>query len=452
MRGVVADEVERVLARALRHDLDRLPVDQGRREVPDLALLLDGQRGLGQPGPDGQGGVEAGGAGFEREDVAVGEGHLHARQVREPGPHGGYRRPMDPDALRAQYPVFEQLAYLNAGTCGPLPGAALRAGADSGLRSAERGRAKWYFDEMFELRARLRAAYAGVVGGAPEDVALTTGTSEGMTTVLTGLGLQRGDEVLTADDEHPGLYGPLAAARRRLGIEVRAVPLADIPDAVGPRTRLVACSHVSWISGALAPAALAELGEDVPVLLDGAQGAGAVPVDVGALGCAFYAAAGQKWLCGPVGTGLLWVAPAWQQRLTTGTPTYLNLRVPAEGLDAEPWEDARAFDTHALSNQALTAALAAHDVLAEAGWPTVLERAAGLAAELATRLAASGRVVAPRDATTLVSWEDADPEGTVARLADAGIVVRNLPGTPYLRASCGAWNAEADLERLLAAL
>ena len=138
---------------------------------------------------------------------------------------------MDAAALRAQYPVFESVAYLNAGTCG----------------------------QMFEVRARLRAAYAGVVGGRADDVALTTATSDGMARVLGGLGLRRGDEVLTADDEHPGLYGPLAAARQQLGITVRAVPLADVADAVGPATRLVACSHVSWISGALAPAALAEL-------------------------------------------------------------------------------------------------------------------------------------------------------------------------------------------------
>jgi L-cysteine/cystine lyase len=60
--------------------------------------------------------------------------------------------------------------------------------------------------------------------------------------------------------------------------------------------------------------------------------------------------------------------------------------------------------------------------------------------------------VAPRGDTTLVAWETSDPPAACARLADAGIVVRHLPGTPYLRASVGAWNDEADLERLLAAL
>ncbi|MCW3011243.1 MAG: aminotransferase class V-fold PLP-dependent enzyme [Solirubrobacterales bacterium] len=359
---------------------------------------------------------------------------------------------MDAAALRAQYPVFESVAYLNAGTCGPLPAAALRAAADSGLAAAEQGRGKAYFERMYEVRDALRAAYAGVVGGRPEDVALTTATSDGMAAVLSGLGLRRGDEVLTADDEHPGLYGPLAAAREQLGVDVRAVPLADIPDAVSPRTRLVACSHVSWISGALAPTALAELSEDVPVLLDGAQGAGAVPVDVAALGCAFYAAAGQKWLCGPVGTGLLWVAPRWRERLSVRTPTYLNLSVPSDGLRALAWQDARALDAPALSNEAMLAALAAHDVLAEQGWPEVHDRATGLAARLAERLRATGRAVAPRDATTLVAWEQPDPDAAAARLAAAGITVRPLPGTPFLRASVGAWNDESDLDRLLRAL
>lgn len=357
---------------------------------------------------------------------------------------------MDPAALRAQFPVFESVAYLNAGTCGPLPAAALRAAADSGLRAAEQGRGKDYFEQTSGVRARLREAYAGVVGARPEEIALTTATSDGMAQVLRGLGLRRGDEVLTADDEHPGLYGPLAAARAQLGVDVRAVPLAEIAGAVTSRTRLVACSHVSWFSGALAPAELSEL--EIPVLLDGAQGAGAIPVDVRELGCAFYCAAGQKWLCGPVGTGLLWVHPDWRERLAVTTPTYLNLSVPSADLEASPWPDARALDAPALSNEALEAAVAAHDVLAAPGWPQVYERAIGLADTFAARLRSIGRTVTPRGASTLVSWEQGNAEAAVARLANAGVVVRNLPGVDRLRASVGAWNDESDLERLLTAL
>lgn len=359
---------------------------------------------------------------------------------------------MNAAALRAQYPVLDSVAYLNAGTCGPLPAAAVRAGGVAGRAASDHGRGNAYFEELMWVRERLRAAYAGVIGAQPEDVSLTTSTSDGMARVLSSLSLQRGDEVLTADDEHPGLYGPLAAARAHLGIDVRAVALADIADAVTPRTRLVACSHVSWISGAFAPDALASLGEQVPVLLDGAQAAGAVPVDVGELGCAFYAAAGQKWLCGPVGTGLLWVAPSWRERLAVTTPTWVNLSAPGDGLEAEPWPDARALDTPALSYEVMVAAMTAHDVLDVVGWSAVHERATGLAATLAERLDSTGRTVAPRGNSTLVAWEQPNPDAAVARLAREGVSVRSLPGTPYVRASVGAWNDKSDLEQLLAAL
>jgi L-cysteine/cystine lyase len=105
-----------------------------------------------------------------------------------------------------------------------------------------------------------------------------------------------------------------------------------------------------------------------------------------------------------------------------------------------------------VSAEIAAGAVAAHDVLAGFGWDAVHERATRLAATLAERLAESGRQVAPRGATTLVAWEHPDPEATRGRLAESGVIVRDLPNTPYLRASVGAWNDEADLERLLDAL
>ncbi|MCW3015185.1 MAG: aminotransferase class V-fold PLP-dependent enzyme [Solirubrobacterales bacterium] len=360
---------------------------------------------------------------------------------------------MDPVALREQFPVFERTAYLNAGSCGPLPAAALRAGADAALRAAEDGRALPYFEAMFAAGDTVRRAYARAIGAEAQDVAVTTCTSEGLTRMISALGLRAGDEVLTAPDEHPGLLGPLAAARRHLGITIRTAPLADIAAAadVG-RTKLVACSHVNWTTGALAPTSLAEVGREIPVLLDGAQGAGALAFDVGALGCFAYAAAGQKWMCGPVGTGMLWVDPAWRERLADITPTYVNLATPAAGLDAEPFQDARAFDAPALSLEILLAGAAAAGVLAHAGWDAVFAQAQMLCDQLVEALTEAGCEVAPRGPSTLVSWTDPDPAAVVARATAAGVTVRPLPGTPYVRASVGAWNNEADLERLLAML
>jgi selenocysteine lyase/cysteine desulfurase len=356
---------------------------------------------------------------------------------------------MDAAALRAAFPVLQRRAYLNAGSCGPLPAAAADAASELLEQGAADGRAATYFETMLALRARLRASYAALLHAETDDVALTTCTSEGIVRVLAGLDLRPRDDVLTTDEEHPGLLGPLSAARAQRGIEVRTAPFDELADAVTTETRLVACSHVSWISGRAARD-LADL--EVPVLVDGAQGVGAVPVDVAELGCAFYAGSGQKWLCGPVGTGMLWVSPEWSERLLAIGPTYLNLADPAAGLAAVPHPAAARHDASALSPEATSAAVAALEVLEEFGWDAVCERAASLAGALADALAERGREVERRDRTTLVAWHDPDPVAARAVMADAGVVIRDLPGTGLLRASVGAWNDESDLERLLAAL
>lgn len=356
---------------------------------------------------------------------------------------------MDPAELRAQFPVFERRAFLNAGTCGPVPTASVQAIAEILDVAASEGRAHAYFQRMLGARTELRSGYASLLGADVDDVAVTTCTSEGIARVLTGLELSEGDEILTATGEHPGLYGPLSAARAQRGVTVRAVPLAEIADSVTEATTLVACSHVSWADGTIVPD-LRTL--DVPVLLDGAQGIGAIGVDVGALGCTFYAGSGQKWLCGPVGTGALWIDPEWRERVRAPGPAYLNLADAGAGLDAVPHPTAQRHDAWAQSAEVVAGAAAALGVLGEFGWDAVHDRAATLAGALADALSAKGFDVAPRDRTTLVSWHDPDPPATRARLAEADVIIRDLPGTGLLRASVGAWNDESDLERLLSAL
>jgi L-cysteine/cystine lyase len=357
---------------------------------------------------------------------------------------------MDAAALRAEFPVLQELAYLNAGTCGPFPA---RSANDIGMAlmlGLRNGRSRDYFEKWLDARTRLRAAYAQLLGAAAGDVALTSCTSEGIGRVLAALELRPGDEVLTSDEEHPGLQGPLAAARDQRGIVLRVVPFAELAAAVTPDTKLVACSHVSWVNGCVVPD-LSDVG-GVPVLLDGAQGVGAVPIDVATLGCTFYAGSGQKWLCGPVGSGLLWISPDWIDRLPASGPTYINLANPGAGFDAVPHAGAARHDAPAISLETTAAAIAALDVLGAAGWDAVHERAATLAADLADALTARGREVAPRDRTTLVSWKDPDPAATRVLLAEAGVIIRDLPGTGLLRASVGAWNDASDIDRLLSAL
>jgi selenocysteine lyase/cysteine desulfurase len=352
--------------------------------------------------------------------------------------------------LRNEFPVTRTHAYLNAGTDGPLPAAAVRAAVAELEREAEHGRAQRHFERRSELSSELRSAYASILGSPAEHIALTSCTSEGIAQVIAGLRLGVGDEIVTSDEEHPGLLGALAAARELHGVSIRMVALAEVAGAVGPSTKLVACSHVGWMSGSLAPAQLAQC--DVPVLLDGAQGIGAVPVDVTALSCDAYAGAGQKWLCGPDGTGMLHTTPELRERLAVDRRGYGNQAHTDAGLDAGLHADARRFDSMALSAETLACALAATRVLAGVGWPAVYERSRSLASLLAQRLGECGREVAPRGDTTLVSFSSADPAAERAHLAEHGVILRNIPGRPWLRASVGAWNDERDLERLLSAL
>src|SRR5206468_1732603 len=113
---------------------------------------------------------------------------------------------------------------------------------------------------------------------------------------------------VTTDHEHFGLMGPLLCTGARVRIvRLRGLRAADgfeaIRAEVTPRTRLLALSHVSWLDGRLFP--WRELHEEtgVPVLVDGAQSAGALPVDAGPAD--FYTVSAQKWLCAPAGTGAL---------------------------------------------------------------------------------------------------------------------------------------------------
>ena len=356
-----------------------------------------------------------------------------------------------PPRLRAAFPVCSRVAYLNAGTDGPIPAAA-HAAAIAALEDQTTG-GRWFphFEARTEGQDALRAAYARLLGCPADELALTTSTSEALGKVIAGLELGPGDEILTADDEHPGLIGPLLAARER-GVAIRTGPLTDLADHVTTATSLIACSHVSWMTGELVDPSIFQAGP--PVVVDGAQSAGAIPIDVKQLGCAAYAAPGQKWLCGADGTGMLYVEPAFGERIRALGPGYMAFEKTDMGLDSPLRAGARRHDTTALPREGVALSVAAFEVLEAAGWDLIFERGPELSLRLVEMLRSRDIEVTPRADSTLVTFTDpsGDPDATRLRLAEAGVLLRNLPGTPYLRASVGAWNDVTDLERLLEAL
>ena len=356
---------------------------------------------------------------------------------------------MDPAAFRAEFPILGRSAYLNAGTDGPVPLRAAAAAQEALELELRRGRSgEVHMRPLIEAKERVRARLAECLGCMPADVALTHSTTDGMNCVLSGLQLGAGDEVLTSDEEHPGLLAPLAAARERRGFSVRIVPFAAIAGEIGKGTKLVACSHVSWVNGQVVDTA-ALAASHALVLLDGAQGIGAITVDVAALGCDFYAGAGQKWLCGPDGSGCLFVRPDRRDALGAPWPGYESLEEPARALELPLHASARRFDIGPAPGPLVAWWLASLELMAEAGSDRIAARGTALAAGLADALAERGLDVAERGPSTLVSWHTDDPGSFVKRAADEGVVIRELPGTGLVRASVGAWSSEEDLERLL---
>ena len=349
---------------------------------------------------------------------------------------------MNHEQARAQFPVLERFAYLNAGTNGPLARATVEVMNEQNARDLVEGRSGMdYFHGMLDLREDVRAGIATVIDVEPESVALTDSTTRGCALVLAGLGLTEQDEVITTDQEHFGLTGPLYATGARVVI-VDADEDAIVA-AVTPRTRLIATSHVLWTTGRRLDLHRVREDAGVPVLVDGAQSAGAIAPDVGALD--FYTVSAQKWLCGPESTGALYVADP--ERLRVKSPSYMSQDSYEASGAFVPKEGAKRFDSGWIPVPALRGLQAALGTRPE--W--CYERAAEMAARCAELLAPHVEVVTPAGDSTLVSFRpNGDPTELVASLHDAGVIVRELPGRNLVRASCGWWTNEDDVQRLAA--
>jgi L-cysteine/cystine lyase len=323
------------------------------------------------------------------------------------------------EEARAQFPVLDRNAYLNAGTNGPLARVTIDALVAQAQRDLDEGRfGPKYFERMLELREIARDGLASVLGVASDRIALVESTSRGCATVLAGLGLSGEDEVITTDHEHFGLTGPLYATGARVVI-VEADEDALL-GAITPRTRLIATSHVLWTTGRRFDLHRVKKDSGLPLLVDGAQSAGAIPVDVGELD--FYTVSAQKWLCAPDPAGALYVRDPAAVRVKT--PSYFS---------QDSYEPSGEFVPKATSARF------------DAGW-------VGLPA-LAGLVAALVEVVTPPGHSTLVSFRPpGDPAELVTRLYEHGVIVRELPGRNLVRASCGWWTNEDDLQRLVAGL
>lgn len=352
---------------------------------------------------------------------------------------------MTPEEARAQYPVLEHTAYLNAGSAGPLARSTAAAVAAQRVRDVRDGRSGAdYIDAMLAARERVRAALAAELGVPADKAALNRATTDGCNIVVTGLALGPGDEVVTTGSEHFGLLGALHCSGARV---VVVTPDVDaIAAAVGPRTRLVAVSHVLWTTGRLLR--LEDLAGSlaVPLLVDGAQSVGAIPVDASPFD--FYTVSCHKWLCCPDSSGALYVRDP--DALAVRLPSYFSQTSYGEDGTFEAKIGARRFDSGWIAPGLLAGIEAALDTHPE--WR--FRRAHAMTRRCRDRLLEAGLdVVLEAEHGTLVAFRPARTAAEVVlRAHERGVVVREIPRTGLVRASCGYWTNEDDIERLVAAV
>ena len=271
------------------------------------------------------------------------------------------------------------------------------------------------------LKEEARAALAEYVGVSPSEIAITRNTSEGNNSVVNGLDLGAGDEVVLWDQNHPTNSVSWDVRARRRGFTVRRVStppgsedagqlLDSFLAAVTNRTRVLAFSHVSNSSGVGIPAReLCRVARErgILTLVDGAQTFGALELDLHDIGCDFFTGSSHKWFMGPKEAGILYVREEIQERLW---PTHVGVGWEgAEGNGAQKFENMGQRDDAAVVSMATAAAF--HEAIGPA---VVQERVRELAS--AVKQGLNEEIPGVRFHTPL------------APTLSAGVVVFSLPG------------------------
>lgn len=174
---------------------------------------------------------------------------------------------------------------------------------------------------QFEERDAVRRQLAGFAGCAPDELIMTRNTTESLNIIIHGLKLEAGKEIIRTNREYPSMIQALDQRQRRFGTPVKVVDLPLIPDspqqivsllerAIGPNTKAILVSYMTYLTGQVLPikeiCSMANR-KGVEVIVDGAHAFAHVPFKVSELGCDYFACSLHKWLCAPLGNGLLYV-------------------------------------------------------------------------------------------------------------------------------------------------
>lgn len=368
---------------------------------------------------------------------------------------------MDPLDLREEIPVLDDVTYLNTGAASPAPTSVVEAATDEIERQqyvAPGGEGA--YPALFGTFEDTRERVAEFLGAKADEIALTQSTADGISRIAAALPWSEGDVVVRTDCEHSAGILPWKRLRDRYGIEIRVLETdagrIDRDDAIEvlAGADLLCLSSITWNYGTRVPIAdLTDIAHDagVRVLVDAVQSPGQVGVDVGEWGADFAVGAGHKWLCGPWGAGFLYVADEATAALDPDRVGYRSVTDP----NADEYEfavGAKRLEVGTTSPAPYAGLQAAIDCIESIGTETI----EGRIERLTDRLKASlndDRLLSPREYESgLVTVVADDPEATVERLADEGIVIRSLPSPAAVRVSVHAFNTAEDVDALCEAL
>ena len=235
----------------------------------------------------------------------------------------------DVEKIRGDFPILSRLVndkplvYLDNGASSQKPKIVIDAVANAYSNEyANVHRGLHYLSNLAtDKYESVRGIVARFLNVSDESqIVLNSGTTEGINTVAYGWAMnvmQPGDEIILSVMEHHANIVPWQFLRERFGVKLKWIDIDDsgaidpqaIIDAIGPKTRLIAITHMSNVLGTkvdVKSICAAASKKDVPVLVDGSQAAAHMPVDVTDLGCDFYAVTGHK-LCGPSGSGAIFI-------------------------------------------------------------------------------------------------------------------------------------------------
>jgi selenocysteine lyase/cysteine desulfurase len=361
----------------------------------------------------------------------------------------------DVSACRSRFPIFERLVYINSCSQGALSDS-VRAAYDEYLTGWDERGAPW--DYWVERTEAARGAFARLVNAQPDDVAVTTSLSAGVSALASAIDFSKRPKVVISDYEFPTI-GQIWHAQQLRGAEVHVVASEHVEEAIDERTAVVSITGVCYRNGARLPVEeIARVGRErgALVVLDAYQAAGTYPLDVTELGVDVLASGVLKYLLGSAGLGFMWVRPGLSTELVpTETGWFADRDIfEMDHTRYAPSPTARRFQSGTPPVPSIYAGIAGIELMLEIGVAETREHVSALNDRLIAGVdELGGTIVTPRDPErrgALVCLASTDAPGLVTELGKDGIVTSERDGN--LRVSAHAYNTVEDIDSVLEAL